>query len=267
MGIVTRRLATSSRRLLLDLLASAAEEVTATGRLELLIDGFAALLEGEVGGFNYVDVIQRRALVVMRPRVVADPVGDLQAAYGEHPVVMHYRRNRSSTPVLLSSCALGRWRRWKDHPTYEALFRPMGTPHEIVIPVPSSRISPLSGESYAITRSGSDFGDRELSIALAAQELLRVLHDVDMALSSAGRLDLLTTSERNVLQLYSMGLTEAQIAAHRGSARATVHTQIRIGCAKLELSGRDRHRKLAQVFGYAPPSRLPVDRLARILNS
>lgn len=266
MSVLDRAIDTPSRRHLLDLLAAVIDAPVAQVRLELLIDGLRDLVGGEVGGFNHVDDVAGRALVIMRPQVVTDPAGDLQEAYGEHPVIEHYRRSAALRPVLLSSCSFGRWRRWKDHPTYSALFRPMGTPHEIVIPVPSVTYS-RKADSYAITRSGSDFGDREMGLARAAQELLGVLHASDGLLIPAGRLDLLTRTERAVAQLYGMGLTEAQIAEHRGASAHTVHTQIRTGCAKLEVSGRGRRRRLAQVFGYLPAPPPPVDRLARSLSS
>jgi DNA-binding CsgD family transcriptional regulator len=72
--------------------------------------------------------------------------------------------------------------------------------------------------------------------------------------AAAARTELLTVARRNVLQLYGLRLIEAQIAEHRGSSRATVHTQIHNGCAKLELTGTNRPRQLARVFGYCPPA-------------
>ena len=75
----------------------------------------------------------------------------------------------------------------------------MGTPHEIVIPVPWPTLLPRSTATYAVTRSGRDFGGQELDTAFAAQELLRVLHTSDPQITSAGRIDFLTGAERNVL--------------------------------------------------------------------
>ena len=118
-----------------------------------------------------------------------------------------------------------------------------------------------------MTRSGRDFDDRELDVAGALQQLLRVLHLTDRSVAAAARTELLTAAERNVLQLYAMRLTEAQIAEHRRSSPATVHAQLRAGCTKLELAGRDRHRGLARVFGYLPSAPLAADRLARVLDS
>jgi hypothetical protein len=46
-----------------------------------------------------------------------------------------------------------------------------------------------------------------------------------------------------------------------------VHAQLRAGCTKLELAGRDRHRGLARVFGYLQSAPLAADRLARVLDS
>ena len=253
-----------TRRVLLDLLSAAVAAPTATSRLELLVDGFTAVLGGEVGGFNHVDLDAGRATVLMRPRVVSDPVGALQDAFREHPVVQYYRRSNSTAPCVLSSCGMGRWRRWADHPAYSALFRPMGTPHEIVIPLASSAVR--RGSAYAVTRSGTDFGARELDVSHACQELLRVLHHHDRELTAAGRIALLTGAERTVLELYGLRLSEAQVAAHRRSSRATVHTQIRVGCAKLGVSGPHRARALARVFGHLPPGPMPVDRLARLLD-
>jgi DNA-binding CsgD family transcriptional regulator len=265
MTITSRRIDAAHRLALLDLLAAAVQVTTVRARLELLVDGFVDLLDGEIGGFNCVDRYQERAVVLMRPQVVDDPIGDLQRGFLEHPVVRHYRRSGSSCPTILSSCAMGRWRRWMDHPTYATSFRPLGTPHEIVIPVPWPS-HPSSTAAYAVTRSGSDFDDRQLNAAFAAQRLLHVLHDSDPQIASTGRLDLLTAAERNVLALYGMRLTEAQIAENRGTKVATVHAQLRTGSAKLELHGRSRRRDVARIFGYLPPGPLAVDRLARILD-
>lgn len=259
------RIDLSTRRALLELLSAAATSPTAMSRLELLVDGFTAVLDGEIGGFNHVDVGAGRAMVLMRPQVVLDPTGALQDAFREHPVVRHYNRSGSMAPCVLSSCRMGRWRRWVDHPTYSALFRPMGTPHEIVIPL--GPIGGRRGSAYAVTRNGTDFGTHELSIGHACQELLRILHDHDRTLAAVGRTALLTVAERSVLELYSMRLTEAQIAAHRGTSRETVHTQINTGCAKLEIFGRYRPRTLARVFGHLPAMPTPTDRLARLLDS
>lgn len=256
----------STRRALLDLVAAAAAADSSRARLEVLIDGISAVLDGEVGGFNHIDVHQRRAMVVMRPEVVVGPTEALQAGYREHPVIHQYRRTLSSTPVVLSSCPMGRWRRWQDHPAYSMLFRPMGTPHEIVIPAPDAAPHALRGAGYAVTRSGRDFGGRELAVATAVQRLLWVLHRTDPIPIAVARTELLTATERIVLQLYGMRLTEGQIAEHRGCSPATVHTLLRTGCAKLELTGRGRHHQLAQVFGYCPPTLLPADRLARALD-
>jgi DNA-binding CsgD family transcriptional regulator len=254
-----------TRRALLDLVTAAAAAPTSRARLELLIDGIAAVLDGEVGGFNHIDVHQRRAVVVMRPEVVVGPTEALQAGYRQHPVIHQYRRTLAATPVVLSSCPMGRWRRWQDHPAYSMLFRPMGTPHEIVVPAPGAAPHALRGAGYAVTRSGRDFGDRELAVAAAVQRMLWVLHRSDPKLAAAGRTELLTAAERTVLQLYGMRFTETQIAEHRRCSRATVHTLLRTGCGKLELTG-DRHRQLARVFGYCPPAPLPADRLARALD-
>lgn len=265
---IDRRLDSSTRRSLLQLVDSASRTPSTQDRLLLVVDGVTDLMDGEVGGFNYVDSVEDRAIVVMRPQVVPDPVGDLQREYRQHPVVIHYQRTQLPEPQLLTRCSMGRWARWRDHPTYSALFKPMGTPYEIVIPVswPGDRPA-YSSASYAVTRSTVDFSEREIGIGLAVQQLIKTLHDGDPALLPAGRIALLTAAEHNVLLLYSLRLTEAQVAEHRGSSRETVRTQLRIGCRKLGVSGPSRRRVLASAFGFVAPAPLPVDRLAHILDS
>lgn len=151
---IDRRLNSATRRSLLDLLDSVVHAPSAPARLVLLIDGVTGVLEGEVGGFNYVDAVEGRAVVVMRPQVVPDPVGDLQHEYRQHPIVIHYQQTQAAEPQMLTACSMGRWARWRDHPTYSALFKPMGTPFEIVIPVQWSDPNPrVAAELILVRRS------------------------------------------------------------------------------------------------------------------
>ncbi|MGH3901604.1 MAG: hypothetical protein ACRDTA_25790, partial [Pseudonocardiaceae bacterium] len=117
-----------------------------------------------------------------------------------------------------------------------------------------------------VTRSGNDFGDRELDIAHACAAMLKILHSSDGSLEAAGRLELLTLAERYVLDLYGMGLSVRKIAEHRGTTIETVRTQLKNGCSTLQLAGRSRKLAIARVLGYAPPPALPADRLARLLD-
>src|SRR3954452_20377993 len=127
---VDQRLSEVDRRSLLELADAASRTLDTPERLLLLVDGLTTAISGEVGGFNYVDATHDRAVVLMRPQVVDDPIGDLQREDRRHPVVRHYQQTNSLEPLLITDCSMGRWRRWSDHPTYAALFRPMGTPFE-----------------------------------------------------------------------------------------------------------------------------------------
>jgi DNA-binding CsgD family transcriptional regulator len=243
---------------LVDLISSTCQGVT---RIELVIDGVTALLDSEVGGFNDVNLVEGTAMVLMRPLVVADPSDAVRRTLAKQPVVQHYKRfPRDRYPQRLSDHVVGRW---EDHEVYWELFKPMGTPHEVIIPLPWA-IPLAAGSAYAVTRSGPDFTDKELRLACAVQAALQLLHQADGSITAARRLELLTETERELIELVGRGLTTVEIAQRRNRSVATVRTQRNNAYTKLGVHDR---QSIAKITGYGATVPLPVDRLREIFDS
>jgi DNA-binding CsgD family transcriptional regulator len=257
-----------TRAALLELIEAAVAATSEEERINLLIDGFRAVLHGEVGGFNHVDVVRGRAVVVMRPQPpgLPDPSGSVQRTLEKHPVIKEYRRNPAPVPLVLSKCPMGGCRRWEDHPTYKEVFGPMGTPHLITVPLPWDTGIFQIGAGFAVTRSGRDFKQPELHIARVAAQLLRVLTNAGAAPGPTARLDLLTTAERRVLARYGYGLRPTEIAEILGRSPETIRAQLRAASATLQLrGGPGRQEEVARILGHLPPRPLPADELRRII--
>jgi DNA-binding CsgD family transcriptional regulator len=226
-----------------------------------MIDGVRDLLDAEVGGFNDVDLLEHRATVLMRPPVVPDPSARVQRTLDIHPIIVRYRTHPEDRyPKRLSDHVYGRW---ADHAVYKEVFEPMGTPHQIVIPLPWKEF--LShGSGYAVTRGGSDFRDDHLQFSCFIQIVIRLLHAGEAALTAVGRLELLTESEREVIELIARGITTPTIAVRRNVSVATVRRQRSDAYAKL---GVHDQATIARLLGYGALVPRPADRIREIYDS
>jgi DNA-binding CsgD family transcriptional regulator len=234
----------------------------AVPRIELMIDGIRDLLDAEVCGFNDVDLLGARATVLMRPAVVPDASARVQRTLARHPIIVRYQTHPEDRyPKRLSDHVDGRW---ADHEVYKELFEPMGTPHQIVVPLPWKGTTPSEGSGYAVTRSGSDFQDDHLRFACVIQIAIRLLHAGDPALTPAGRLETLTESEREVIELVARGIATPAIAVRRNVSVGTVRKQRNQAYAKLRIHDRTT---VARLLGYGPAVPRPADRLREIFGS
>ena len=78
----------------------------------------------------------------------------------------------------------------------------------VVIPLPW-RLPLQTGSAYVVMRSGLDFTDKEMQLSCAIKAALQLLHQVDGTVAAAGRLEMLTVAERELVELTARGLTTA----------------------------------------------------------
>jgi DNA-binding CsgD family transcriptional regulator len=247
---------------LADLIDALDETSAVVPRLELMIDGIRDLLDADVGGFNYVDLADRRHSVLLRPAVIPDASARGQRVIDTHPIIVRYRTYpQDRDPKRLSDHVYGRW---MDHEAYKELFEPMGTPHMIAIPLPWKERNPSCGSAYAVTRAGSDFQDDHLRFASVIQIAARLLHTGEPVLTATGRLELLTESEREIIELIARGITTPVIAVRRNVSVATVRKQRSNAYAKLNLHDRP---SIARLLGYRGVIPRPADRIREIYDS
>lgn len=248
-------------RRLLPLVEALSAPLGTVPRVEAAIDGVRDLLNGDVGAFNYVDVAALQAMVIMRPKVVADPSGPVQRTLNDHPIVRHYRSHPTETaPQRLSDHLRGDR---ADHRFLEEVLRPMGTPHQIVVPLPWQDTDMTRATAYGVTRTGCDFTDADLEFAQVLQAVLRMLHAAEPALDVVGRLDLLSEAERDVIELTGRGLSASEIAYRRRTKVATVRRQRINAYQKLHVHDR---RLIASLLGFGATMPRPVDRIREIFD-
>jgi len=232
----------------------------AVARIEMLMDGVTRLLDGEVGGFNHVDIGAPSAFVLLRPKVVANPSEPLLRTLDIHPLVIHYRQHPEDTgPTRLSDHVPGRV---TDHPIYAELLGHMKTPNMITIPLPWKGTF-TEASAYAVTRSGRDFRARDLEFAHTIQFALQLVHRTDCSRDAVVRLHLLPDAEREVIELVGRGLKPEEIANLRHTSPKTVRKQIAKAYAKLGIHDRAAVREL---LAYGPTVPHPADRLKEVFG-
>jgi DNA-binding CsgD family transcriptional regulator len=249
-------------RRLADLVDALDEIGGAVPRTELMMDGIRDLLDAEVGGFNDLDLVDHRHTTLLRPAVIPDASVRGQRIMDTHPIIVQYRTHPEDPyPKRLSDHVRGRW---IDHEAYKVLFEPMGTPHMIAIPLPWKGGPIWCGSAYAVTRAGSDFQDDHLRFAHVIQIAVRLLHAGEPALTAVGRLELLTESEREVIDLIARGITTPAIAVRRKVSVDTVRKQRSNAYAKLGVHDRTT---ITRLLGYSGVVPRPADRIREIYDS
>lgn len=105
------------------------------------------------------------------------------------------------------------------------MFRPLGTPQMLAIPV-ALDLSRARGIAYAVTRSGRDFSEAERDLAFALQATLVALHHADPPVRPVSGNARLTPREREVLRLLARGMSDQQIVRYLGVTKSTVRSHI-----------------------------------------
>jgi DNA-binding CsgD family transcriptional regulator len=164
------------------------------------------------------------------------------AVMSDHPVPLSYLANpRNITPRRISDCSSDL--AWRNTRTYQEVFHPMGSRHELAIVTPT-------GRSWFITRAGPDFSDADVTMASGLQPILTILDQfysasgvhavggdgaqVEEARQRAG----LTVRELDVLTLLAVGYSAQQIARLRRISPRTVRKHLEHVYSKLDSHDR-----------------------------
>jgi DNA-binding CsgD family transcriptional regulator len=199
-----------------------------------------ALVPGELVVLN--SVLSSDEATVQHPTTGApgtDPSARLTEVLAEHPVVAHYLSTRDPRPCRVSD--LVTQQQWRSSRAYSLLARPHGVDHVLTIPV---SMGATGGLAYTISRSGSDFSDRDRDVAALLQPALAVLHQPrhgpaaePTAARSPGR-GVLTVRELEVLELLAEGRTAQRIATDLHLSPRTVRKHLEHVYTKLGVGDR-----------------------------
>jgi DNA-binding CsgD family transcriptional regulator len=225
------------------------------------------LLHAEVSAFTCVDLRQRRVDVLITPNVpeyhqAAERASDTLV---DNPLPAYWASSAAPSPSRVSD-HLSRGE-WFATATYSEVLRPMGTPHMLGVPLQDAA---AGGPSCAVSRSGSDFSDRDVGIATALQAALVVAHrHVTRMPGTASMQHLapaaapvqrpaaaLTPREAEVLRFLSAGRTAQAIARSLDVSPGTVRKHLERVYRKLgvqdRLSAVNRGRELGLLGTDAP---------------
>ncbi|MFC4115146.1 response regulator transcription factor [Nonomuraea zeae] len=213
-------------------------------------------LDGDVAGWNNLDLAARSVELWFDPPDAEIPVDLLAAVIDVHPLVRRYMDNPGDlAPQRISDCLPERV--WRSHRVYSELFVPMQARHQLAIVV--GAWLPWGGRGWAVNRSGRDFGQAQVEVAHALQPVLTLLDQIygpgrspsegqserrDEARVRAG----LTSRELDVITLVANELSAKQIACLRRISVRTVRKHLenayrKLGCHN-QLSAVNRVRHL-----------------------
>ncbi len=232
---------------------------------ELLVDevlrGLLEVIDGEVTGFNRCNLLTREASVRIQP---CEPVfvalsARVPATMDDHPVLQHLVRTGDPRPCRASD--LLSQQEWRATGIFAEVLAPMGTPHFLVIPIAVGR---WGADGYVITRGGSDFSDRDRSVAEVLQAALVALHHrlvprrppaptIPRQSDAVGPGGPLTPREVEVLRLVARGCTAQAVSSSLCISPRTVRKHLEHIYDKLEAHDRllavDRARGLGLIAG------------------
>ncbi|MHA7985553.1 response regulator transcription factor [Rathayibacter sp. CAU 1779] len=179
----------------------------------------------------------------------------LRATLVQHPLAVSFRSHPAGLAPRRMSDVLSQ-RALRRTVVYQHVFVPMGDRFQLGVPLRSD----AGGlTAWAFNRSGPDFSDAEVELALRLQPLLRMLDRLAGALPDEPAADAdshgLGTREVEVLRLLAAGLTAGQIAVALGISVRTVHKHLENMYVKLGV-----HDRLAAVhagirLGLVPEAR------------
>lgn len=158
---------------------------------------------------------------------------------GELPTVRHYRLHPDSfEPYRISD--LVSVKEWRSDRAYCEFFRPLGLRHQLATVLPPRTAT--RGFGWYLNRSGSDFGDDQVTLVGALLPMLALLNrayatpavDRELACERVG----LTARELDVLTLLAQGLSARQIATLRRISVSTVNKHLEHLYRKLNCNDR-----------------------------
>jgi DNA-binding CsgD family transcriptional regulator len=194
----------------------------------------------------------------MRDWPASDSGPEMAAAVAHHPVLQWY-----GAAGDMAAMTIGRVPRAMVTDQGRALVRehflPVGIEQQMAIPY---RLGSRHYRSFTLARSGRDFSDEDLRVALQLQPLLRLLdrqravleRDSHRREPSSG----LTGRELAVLQLLADGMTAYSIGRRLDISVRTVHRHLHSLYFKLNVSNRVRAVVVAREAGLLPDGNGPA---------
>lgn len=246
-----------------DTVAILSHMVTSEGALHAaILRHVPRLFCAEISAVNFADLGAGRVRAVARSRAgpVPDTDGPVSRLIDQHPILMHFKTAGDTGPHRISE--FRDHRSWMSCALYSEVFRPMGTPHQLVLPLVGS--SPGAGTGLSFNRSGLDFTDTDCHVAAVVKvgltALCRAARAVTRAQNGPEPAVLaeqfgLTQRETEVVVLLIQGATATAIGHALRISPRTVRKHLEHVYDKT-----DRHDRLAiaQLFT-SPPLPLAKD--------
>jgi len=192
-----------------------------------------SLIGGDLVGFNDLDVT-RASVGVSFPLEREQPApwpNSPSEALQDHPILIHFLSTRDPTPCRVSDVTTQR--RWLSSGAYECFFRPNGQRFLLAVPVEHTG---LRGAGYTISRSSSNFSERDVQVVSAFQAALTLHHRRNEVAPTAG--SPLTPREHEIVLLLAKGLTARAIARRADISPGTVRKHLQNVYKKLGVSDR-----------------------------
>jgi DNA-binding CsgD family transcriptional regulator len=215
---------------------------SASDLLEGMVDLITALIKCDDVLWTEIDGNTSTAVVGRgRPLTTDTKFGKNLSRYGlEHPSVRSYlTAGDDQHPRRVSDVASQR--DWRSSAVYTDVFRSEQAPYQLSLVV---SLAGGVGRGWVLTRSSSDFSDRDLEAATMSLPVLVLLDHLRGAQLGApkppapareSQIPTLTSREHQVLVLIAEGLTAGAIGRHLGITEETVrkhcqHLYNKMGC-------------------------------------
>lgn len=132
--------------------------------LEQFVDTLLAellrLLDGEIAGWNEIDLTTGSLTGRGLPEDVAGPLYPIVAAHlAEHPLIRHFAEASDVRSLRISDVVTSE--EWAANPLYQEAFKPFGLDYQIAVPLLTTERT-LS--TVAVSRGGRDFTDRDKAL-------------------------------------------------------------------------------------------------------
>lgn len=183
-------------------------------RTMVLAQALQRLVPAEMVGYAEVGLRDDRAGMLTPSSERSRVASAVPRTIARHPIALALRSRPGYASAVRMSDVVpsGEWRR---HEVYQALFRPLGFAHELVLPLPAARSDQLRGWSWSRTPA-RDFSDAETTLATMLRPLLAVAQVAVAAAEEPAAADVvaragLTAREAEVLGLLPSGMTAQQM--------------------------------------------------------
>lgn len=207
-----------------------------------LLQVIPPFFNADIAAVNTADFTQSSVHAIARNRrpghFDTDPA--MSRLIREHPVLDHYRRTNDRSPQIVSHFITQT--KWRSTGLYCEVFRPLGTPHQMLVPMTTEFTHAGVGLSLNRTR---DFSQHDGDLAQALQFAILALHRVASAtLPPVSSIEAvidrhrLTPREGEVLQCLVTGASVHAIAHSLRISAGTVRKHLEHIYAKTETHDR-----------------------------